>query len=130
MDRQQWDERYSGSEFEWSMHPNQFVAEQLDGLPPGRALDLAAGEGRRLALQQRRQRQRLGDLAHPFGDLRRTPLAHLQAELGWLSDVTGIYRRDGVYRVQAGPYTDRTEALRVANRIEQALDLKPVLINR
>ena len=28
------------------MHPNQFVAEQLDGLPPGRALDLAAGEGR------------------------------------------------------------------------------------
>ena len=46
MDRQQWDERYSGAEFEWSMHPNQFVAEQLDGLPPGRALDLAAGEGR------------------------------------------------------------------------------------
>ena len=38
--------RYSGAEFEWSMHPNQFVAEQLDGLPPGRALDLAAGEGR------------------------------------------------------------------------------------
>src|SRR5438132_4560316 len=28
------------------MHPNQFVAEQLDGLPPGRALDLAAGESR------------------------------------------------------------------------------------
>jgi SAM-dependent methyltransferase len=46
VDRQQWDERYSGAEFEWSMHPNQFVAEQLAGLPPGRALDLAAGEGR------------------------------------------------------------------------------------
>ena len=46
MDRQQWDERYSGAGFEWSMHPNQFVAEQLAGLPPGRALDLAAGEGR------------------------------------------------------------------------------------
>jgi len=46
VDRQQWDERYSGAEFEWSMHPNQFVAEHLDGLPPGRALDLAAGEGR------------------------------------------------------------------------------------
>jgi SAM-dependent methyltransferase len=28
------------------MHPNQFVADQLAGLPPGRALDLAAGEGR------------------------------------------------------------------------------------
>jgi SAM-dependent methyltransferase len=46
VDRQQWDERYSGAAFEWSMHPNQFVAEQLADLPPGRALDLAAGEGR------------------------------------------------------------------------------------
>ena len=46
MDKQQWDERYSGDEFEWSMHPNQFVAAELTGVPPGRALDLAAGEGR------------------------------------------------------------------------------------
>jgi SAM-dependent methyltransferase len=46
VDRQQWDDRYSSAEFEWSMHPNQFVAEQLGRLPPGRALDLAAGEGR------------------------------------------------------------------------------------
>jgi site-specific DNA-methyltransferase (adenine-specific) len=42
VDRQQWDERYSGAEFEWSVHPNQFVAAELAGLPPGRA----AGEGR------------------------------------------------------------------------------------
>ena len=46
MDRQQWDERYSGAQFEWSMHPNQFAAAELAGLTPGRALDLAAGEGR------------------------------------------------------------------------------------
>ena len=46
MDRQQWDARYSGAEYEWSMHPNLFVAAELDGVPPGRALDLAAGEGR------------------------------------------------------------------------------------
>ena len=46
MDSQQWDERYAGAEFEWSMHPNQFAAAELAGLPPGRALDLAAGEGR------------------------------------------------------------------------------------
>lgn len=46
MDSQQWDERYSGEKFEWSVHPNQFVAAELAGLPPGRALDLAAGEGR------------------------------------------------------------------------------------
>jgi SAM-dependent methyltransferase len=46
VDSQQWDERYSGSEFEWTTRPNQFVAAELAGLPPGRALDLAAGEGR------------------------------------------------------------------------------------
>lgn len=46
MDRRQWDERYSGAQFEWSVHPNVFVAAELAGLPPGRALDLAAGEGR------------------------------------------------------------------------------------
>ena len=46
MDSQQWDERYSGTEFEWTTRPNQFVAAELANLPPGRALDLAAGEGR------------------------------------------------------------------------------------
>ena len=46
MDSRQWDERYSGTEFEWTTRPNQFVAAELADLPPGRALDLAAGEGR------------------------------------------------------------------------------------
>jgi SAM-dependent methyltransferase len=46
MDSRQWNERYSGAEYEWKTEPNQFVAAELAGLPPGRALDLAAGEGR------------------------------------------------------------------------------------
>jgi SAM-dependent methyltransferase len=46
MDSQQWDERYSGAGFEWTTKPNQFVAAELADLAPGRALDLAAGEGR------------------------------------------------------------------------------------
>jgi 2-polyprenyl-3-methyl-5-hydroxy-6-metoxy-1,4-benzoquinol methylase len=46
VDSQQWDERYASAEFTWSTQPNQFVAAELAGLPPGRALDLAAGEGR------------------------------------------------------------------------------------
>jgi SAM-dependent methyltransferase len=46
VDSQQWDERYASSEFTWSTQPNQFVAAELAGLPPGRALDVAAGEGR------------------------------------------------------------------------------------
>jgi SAM-dependent methyltransferase len=41
-----WDERYAATELVWSAGPNQFVEAHLAGLPPGRALDLAAGEGR------------------------------------------------------------------------------------
>ena len=46
MDSGAWDERYAAAELVWSAEPNQFVAEELAGLSPGRALDLAAGEGR------------------------------------------------------------------------------------
>jgi SAM-dependent methyltransferase len=46
VDSQQWDERYSAAEFVWATGPNQFVAAELADLPPGRAIDLAAGEGR------------------------------------------------------------------------------------
>ena len=46
MDARAWDERYAASELVWSAGPNQFVESELTGLRPGRALDLAAGEGR------------------------------------------------------------------------------------
>ncbi|MGZ8742499.1 MAG: class I SAM-dependent methyltransferase [Nocardioides sp.] len=46
MDSRAWDERYAASELVWSSTPNQFVAVELSDLKPGRALDLAAGEGR------------------------------------------------------------------------------------
>ena len=46
MDARAWDERYAASELVWSATPNQFVAAELADLDPGRALDLAAGEGR------------------------------------------------------------------------------------
>jgi SAM-dependent methyltransferase len=46
VDAKAWDERYAAPELVWSLTPNRFVADELAGLPPGRALDLAAGEGR------------------------------------------------------------------------------------
>lgn len=46
MDAGDWDERYAATELVWSVTPNQFVAAELADLPAGRALDLAAGEGR------------------------------------------------------------------------------------
>jgi len=41
-----WDRRYEMAELLWSAGPNRFVVEELEGLAPGRALDVAAGEGR------------------------------------------------------------------------------------
>jgi SAM-dependent methyltransferase len=46
VDSSAWDERYAASELVWSATPNQFVERELAGLEPGRALDLACGEGR------------------------------------------------------------------------------------
>jgi SAM-dependent methyltransferase len=46
MDARAWDERYAATGLVWSGSANQFVAEELADLRPGRALDLAAGEGR------------------------------------------------------------------------------------
>jgi SAM-dependent methyltransferase len=46
MDAAAWDERYAATELVWSAEPNQFVEQELGDLEPGRALDLACGEGR------------------------------------------------------------------------------------
>lgn len=46
MDARAWDERYAGTDLVWSSGPNRFVETEVSGLRPGRALDLAAGEGR------------------------------------------------------------------------------------
>jgi SAM-dependent methyltransferase len=42
---EEWDERYAASQ-QWSSGPNALVADLVGGLPPGDAVDLAAGEGR------------------------------------------------------------------------------------
>jgi SAM-dependent methyltransferase len=46
MDHHEWDVRYGGDELVWSSTPNQFLVTEVGELPPGRALDLACGEGR------------------------------------------------------------------------------------
>ena len=46
MDAAEWDERYAASDLMWGADPNRFVAAECADLPPGRAIDLACGEGR------------------------------------------------------------------------------------
>jgi len=42
---EEWDERYAERQ-QWSAEPNTLIADLLGDLPPGDAVDLAAGEGR------------------------------------------------------------------------------------
>ncbi len=46
MDSTTWDARYAERDLVWSAGPNVFVEQVAARLTPGRALDLAAGEGR------------------------------------------------------------------------------------
>lgn len=46
MDAADWDARYRETTQMWSRGPNVFVAERLADAAPGRAIDLAGGEGR------------------------------------------------------------------------------------
>lgn len=41
-----WNRRYEGTELVWSLRPNRFLVAEVEGMQPGRALDLACGEGR------------------------------------------------------------------------------------
>ena len=44
--RDDWNARYAQKEYLWTAAPNRRFAEEVAGLAPGRALDLACGEGR------------------------------------------------------------------------------------
>ena len=46
MDASHWNERYATAEYVWKADPNIFLAEETATLVPGRAVDLACGEGR------------------------------------------------------------------------------------
>ncbi len=46
MQREDWDRKYAEQEQLWSAKPNRIVVAELTDLAPGRALDLACGEGR------------------------------------------------------------------------------------
>ncbi len=44
--REDWNARYATKELVWTAEPNRLFASEVEGLEPGRALDVACGEGR------------------------------------------------------------------------------------
>ncbi|OGA53208.1 MAG: hypothetical protein A3G24_25605 [Betaproteobacteria bacterium RIFCSPLOWO2_12_FULL_62_13] len=57
-------------------------------------------------------------------------LIRLKLQIEWLAERLHVFPRDGLYRVHAGPYGSQTEARQIAERIGQALGVKPMLLIR
>lgn len=56
--------------------------------------------------------------------------AHLSREMDWLNEGIQIIAGGGLYRVHLGPYSSRTEADTVAEKIRLALGYKPAFVSR
>ena len=54
MTSEEWDRRYATPDLIWSEEPNRFLRAEAGALSPGRALDLACGEGRNAVWLARR----------------------------------------------------------------------------
>ena len=52
-------------------------------------------------------------------------LARLKSQVDWLT--LDVVTRDGIHRVQAGPYANQYEARQAAQRVSQALGIKPLV---
>ena len=54
----------------------------------------------------------------------------LLRQLDWVRETIHVHAKDGMYRLHLGPYPDAQEAGRVAERIREALALKPFVVQR
>jgi SAM-dependent methyltransferase len=96
MDAEAWNERYRATELVWSAGPNQFVEAELADLPPGRAVDLAAGEGRNAIWLARRGWQVTAvDFAQAALDKGRQLAGNLPVE--WVCDDATTWSGDASY---------------------------------
>ena len=130
MDSQQWDERYAGAEFQWTTRPNQFVAAELAGLPPGRALDLAAGEGRNAVwLAERGWRVTAVDFSRVGLDKGRTLSAARgidDARVAWIvTDLRDYEPEDGAFDLVLIAYFQVVAELRASVLARAAAALAP-----
>ena len=83
--REDWNDRYAQKELVWTAEPNRRFAAEVEGLEPGRALDLACGEGRNAVWLAERGWQVTGV---DFSDVALAKAAELAAsrgvEVDWL----------------------------------------------
>ncbi|MFJ8578245.1 class I SAM-dependent methyltransferase [Micromonospora sp. NPDC093277] len=100
MDSSDWDARYADTpELVWGVEPNRFVVESVEGLTPGSALDLAAGEGRNAVwLAERGWRVSAVDFSQVAVERGRELAAHRGVPVEWrVADVTAYRPVPGSY---------------------------------
>lgn len=57
-------------------------------------------------------------------------LARLRSQVDWLAQTLHVLPKDGLFRVHAGPYASHSEAQQAADRISQALGIRPLVLVR
>ena len=83
--REDWNARYAAKELLWTAEPNRLFASEMEGLEPGRALDLACGEGRNAVwLAERGWRVTAVDFSDVALEKARRLAASRGAEVEWV----------------------------------------------
>jgi rare lipoprotein A len=57
-------------------------------------------------------------------------LARMKIEVEWLASTLHVFNRDGLFRVHAGPYAREADARQAADRVSQALGVRPFVLTR
>jgi len=116
MERADWDRRYRGTELVWTAQPNRFVVEELQGLPPGRALDLGSGEGRNAVwLAERGWQVTAVDFSPVALDKARRLAQARGVTVDWvLADLRGYRPEPGAYHLVLVAYLHLSPLERVA----------------
>jgi len=57
-------------------------------------------------------------------------LARLRAQVEWLAPSLHVYAKDNLFRVHAGPYASQAEARAAAEKLNQTLGIKAVVLSR
>ena len=97
MNSDDWDKRYQEKKLVWSAGPNQFLVNEVTGLSPGRALDVACGEGRNaLWLAERGWDVTAFDFSPVAIEKARARSAEVGANIDWrvadaTADIDGTY---------------------------------------
>ncbi|MCU1429398.1 MAG: SAM-dependent methyltransferase [Actinomycetia bacterium] len=120
MDAEAWNARYASSDLVWGADPNRFVAAELADLAPGRALDLACGEGRNaIWLASRGWTVTAVDFAGAAIDKGRRLAAHEGVQVEWRVDDVTAFKPDAGFDLLLWSYlqlagSDRERALQHA----------------